>query len=82
MTSFIRGALESQYTKGLQSWTVVSKLTTVQEVGLGYGPLFQLSPHMHARGKNSLSSDIVGLGEATEGVREAVECPVDEAFPS
>ena len=44
--------------------------------------LFQLSPHMHARGKNSLSSDRVGCGEATEGVREAVECPVAGAFPS
>ena len=38
----------------------------------GCDPLFQLSPHMHARGKNSLSSDKVGPGEATAGVREAV----------
>ena len=37
---------------------------------------------MHARGKNSLSSDRVGPGEATEGVSEAVECPVAGAFPS
>ena len=44
--------------------------------------LFQLSPHMHARGKNSLSSDRVGRGETTEGVREAVECPVAGAFTS
>ena len=48
----------------------------------GCDPLFQLSPHMHARGKNSSSSDRVGPGEATEGVREAVECPVARAFPS
>ena len=45
-------------------------------------PLLQLSPHMHDRGKNSLSSDRVGLGEANEGVREAVECPVAGAFQS
>ena len=37
---------------------------------------------MHAMGKNSLSSDKVGLGEANEGVREAVECPVAGAFPA
>ena len=37
---------------------------------------------MHARAENSSSSDRVGLGEATEGVREAVECPVAGAIPS
>ena len=44
-----------------------------------WDPLFQLSPHMHARGENSVSSGRVGPGEATEGVRE---CPVAGAFPS
>ena len=39
----------------------------------GCDSLFQLSPHMHARGKNSSSSDRAGPEEATEGVREAVE---------
>ena len=48
----------------------------------GCDPLFQLSPDMHASGKNSLSSNRVGLGEAAEDVREAVECPVAGAFPS
>ena len=45
-------------------------------------PLFQMSPHMYARWKNSLSSDRVGPGEATEGVMKAVECPVAGAFRS
>ena len=40
----------------------------------GCDALFQLPPHMHDRGKNSLSSDRAGLKEATEGVVEAVEC--------
>ena len=44
--------------------------------------LFQLSPHMHARGKNSSSSDRAGPGEATEGVRKSVERPVGGAFQS
>ena len=48
----------------------------------GCDPLFQLSPHMHARVKNSLSSDRVGPGKATAAVREAVECPWAGAFPS
>ena len=47
----------------------------------GCDPLFQLSPHKHAKGKNFLSSDRVGPGKATEGMREAVECPVARAFP-
>ena len=48
----------------------------------GCDPLPQLSPCMHARGKNSLSSDRVGPREATESVREDVECPMAGAFPS
>ena len=40
----------------------------------GCDSLFQPPPHMHDRGKNSLSSDRAGLREATEGVVEAVEC--------
>ena len=48
----------------------------------GCDALFQLSLYMHARGKNSSSSDKVGPGEANEGVREAVECPVAGAFSS
>ena len=48
----------------------------------GCDPLFQLSPQMHARGKNSSSNDRVCSGEANEGVRDAVECPVAGAFPS
>ena len=46
----------------------------------GCDSLFQLSPHMHARGKNSSSSDRAGPEEATEGVREAVEWPVTGAY--
>ena len=47
----------------------------------GCDPLFQPPPpHMHASGKNS--SNRVGPGEATESVREAVECPVAGAFSS
>ena len=48
----------------------------------GCDPLFQPAPHMHARLKNSLSSDRAGLGEATEGVVGAVECLTNGAFGS
>ena len=48
----------------------------------GHDAFFQLSPNMHARGKNSLSGNNVGPGEATEDVREAVECTVAGAFSS
>ena len=48
----------------------------------GCDPFFQLSPHMHARGKNSSSSDRVGPRKATEGVRDAMEYHVAGAFLS
>ena len=48
----------------------------------GRDPLFQLSPHMHARTKKSLSSDRFVLLEATEGVMDAVECLTAGAFGS
>ena len=48
----------------------------------GCDPFFQLSPHMHARGKNSSSSDRAGPREATEAMMGAVEGLTTGAYTS